>query len=64
MRRLATAMRGDGGRQIDKGVHLLQLARASHGEQALHGAFSVVAPIAEQDLPPLDGRPQRALRLT
>ena len=54
-------MSDDGGRQIDERVDVLQLARASHGEQTLHGAFSVVTAIAEHDFAPLDGRPERAL---
>lgn len=58
---LATAMSGDGSRQVDERVDLLALTRTGHGERTLHGAFAVGTAIAEHDLPPLNGRSQRAL---
>ena len=53
-------MRANRSRQIHQGVELLHLARARHREEPGDGEFTVRAPIAEHDLAPLHGRPERA----
>jgi hypothetical protein len=51
-------MAANRGCEVDKRVHLLQLAGPRHRQEAGHRALAFVAAIAKHDLPPLDGGAQ------
>lgn len=54
-------MGGDRGGQIDERVELLELTGAGDCQQPFDGTLALVAPSAEHDFLPLNGRPEGSL---
>lgn len=54
-------MRGDRGRQVDQCVEVLELTGSGDRQQPFDGAFALITPRAQHDLPPHHGGPERAL---